>query len=131
MNEIYSKSSSKLIKMSRRISKNICKDSKQAKLTAFITNKSNETSPGIKRHCKILMNVFVNVNLKSRIGKKSAKTMCFVSAVPDNETRSVSSEPHSSTSAAVCAENVTIDSKTVNVNVTLNVTTTDTEVEGK
>lgn len=113
--------------MSRRITKNTNKDSKQPKLTAFI-NKSNERSSGIMKIHKIL-NVFVNVNLKSRIGKWNAKTIYFASAVPETETSSTSSEPHSSTSATVCTEGgCTIDSTTVNV--TLNVTT-DTEVAGK
>lgn len=113
--------------MNRRIAKTTYKDSKQPKLTAFITNKSNETSSGTMKDRKILMNVFLNVNLKSRIGKRNTKTICLVSAGPETDTSSISNDAHSS---VVFGESGTIDSATVNVNVTLNVTT-DTEVAGK
>lgn len=121
--------------MSRRNAKKTIKDAKQPTLAAFI-NKPNasDTSSGIKKIRKIF-NVFVNVNLKSRIGKRTAKIIHFVSAVPETETSSISSEPKPSTSAAVCAERRTIDNRftmidSTTVNVTLNVTT-DMEVVGK
>lgn len=101
---------------------------KQTKLTAFLAKKSNETSstssPSRKKNCKINMNVFVNLKLKSRFGKKDSKTICFVSAIPDNRTSSIPSESqsHSSTSEQTATERENIDSAAVNVNVTLNVT---------
>lgn len=110
--------------MSKRT--NINNDSKQPKLTAFIVSKSNET--GMKKNRRILVDVLVN--LKSRIGRQTTKAIYFVLAVPETETSSISSEIHSSTSAPVSAEGGLIDSTTVNVNVTLNITT-DTEIAGK
>lgn len=123
------KSRTKTVKMSRRIADNICNDPKQPKLAAFITNKASDTTSGIRKNRQILMNMLVNVNLKSRIGKKDAKTICFVTAIPSG-TSSITSEANSSTSATVCANDGTIDSTTVNLNVTLNVTT-DAEAAGK
>lgn len=90
---------------------------KQSTLSAFVTSKSSESS-GMKKCRQIIMNVLVNLNLKSRIGMKAAKTIHFVSAVPEAETSSNTSEAHSSTSVTG-----TIDSTTVNLNVTVNVTT--------
>lgn len=98
---------------------------KQPKLTAFIASKSNESSPGMRENRQIIVNMFVIVNLNSRIGKKNAKTSYFVSAIPDPQTSSsITSDAHSSTSAATA----TIDSTTVNLNVTLNVTSDDAAV---
>lgn len=67
----------------------------------------------------------MSVNLKSRIRIKDAKTIHLVSAIPEARTSSITSEAHSSSSLTG-----TIDSTTVNVNVTLNVTT-DEEAVGK
>lgn len=75
----------------------------------------------------IYVNVIVNVLVnKTRIGKQDAKTIVFVSAVPESQSSSSSftSEAHAqpSTSTAVCLEGGTTDVSTVNVTVTLNVT---------
>lgn len=96
---------------------------KQKQLTSFFTKGSNKASSGIRNSRKINMNLLVNVKLISRFGKGNAKTFHFVSAVPDNQTSSITSEAHSSTSANVPKQSETIDSTTVNLNVTLNVTT--------
>lgn len=122
--------------MSKRIADNFFKDSKQPRLTGFITTtKSNETSTssssGAKKYCPTFVNVLLNVNLKTRIGKLDAKSIRFVSAVPEFQaSSSITPEAHSTTLAAVSAEQGTIDSNTVNVAVTLNITA-DTELAGK
>lgn len=107
---------------------------KQTKLTTFLTKKSNETPSGMRKHRKINMNVLVNVNLKSRFGKRDAKTFYIVSAVPSTQPSSITPELHPSTSTADCAESGTTssqdDSTAVNINVTLNVTA-DTDGAGK
>lgn len=114
--------------MSKRVADKICKDSKQPKLTDFIKAKSEETATGMRKKPKIFVNLLVNV--KTRIGKKDAKTICFVSAVPETQSSSITSEAHATTSAAVCTEVGASDSSTVNVTVTLNVTT-ETDEAGK
>lgn len=95
---------------------------KQSRLTGFVTSKSNEvpSTSGIRRNHQIIMNMLVNVNLKYRNGTKDAKTICVVSAIPESQTNSNSiiSGAYSSTLATGA-----IDSTTLNVNVTLNVTT--------
>lgn len=103
--------------MSKKNTKNAGNVLKQSTLTAFVTNKSSESS-GMRKYRQIIMNVLVSVNLKSRIGIKDAKTIHFVSAVPEAQASSITSEAHSSTSATAA-----IDSSTVNLNVTVNVTT--------
>lgn len=101
---------------------------KQSTLAGFVTNQSNEIPPasGIRKNRQIIMNMLVNVNLKYRNGKKDAKTIYVVSSIPEAQTSSssITSGAYSSTSATG-----TIDSTTVNVNVTLNVTT-DQEAVG-
>lgn len=80
------------------------------------------------RKCRqIIVNVLVNVKLKSRLGLKDAKAIHFVSAVPEAETSSNTLEAHSSTSATGTIDSTTVN---VNVNVTVNVTT-DEETAGK
>lgn len=108
--------------MSKENPKKVHNALKQSRLTAFISNKSND-SPGIENYRQ--MNVFLNVNLIYRMSMKDAKTIHFVSAIPEAQTSSITSETHSSTSVTG-----TIDSTTVNLNVTLNVTTDD-ETLGK
>lgn len=87
-----------------------------------------KTASGVRKNPKIFVNVHVNV--KTRIGKKDAKAIYFVSAVPETQTSSITSESHATTSAAVCTEVGTIDSSTVNVSVAVNVIA-DTEEAGK
>lgn len=105
---------------------------KQTKLTAFVVKKSNEipSQKGIRKNRKINMNVLVNVNLKSKFGRKDAETFYFVSDITDTQSSSITSRAHSSTSATVCTENEAIDATTVNLNLTLNVTA-DTQSSGK
>lgn len=98
--------------MSKGNPKNVRNSLKQSTLTAFVSSKSNESS-GIRKSNQIIM----NVNLKYRMGMKDAKTINFVSAVPEAQTSSITFEAHSSTSATAA-----IDSTTVNLNATLNVT---------
>lgn len=87
--------------MSKKNSKNVRNALKQSTLTAFVSSKSNEISSGIRRNHRIILNMLVNVNLKSRIGLKGAKTIYFVSATPETQSSSITSEACSSTSAAV------------------------------
>lgn len=93
----------------------------QPTFATLIANKSNKCMKG-KR---LLMNVFINVKLQTEMEKGKARMFHFISANPEVQIGSISSETHSSASATIQTE----DETTVNVNVTLNVTA-DTRVKG-
>lgn len=99
------------------------KNNNQPKLTAFMKKNSNESSShsGKRQNHNISVNVFLNLELNSRIGKRNARTIYFVTAVPETETRSINREAHSTSSATVCTDENTNESTTVNVNVSLNI----------
>lgn len=65
--------------------------------------------------------MLVNVNMTSKFGKKEAKTFHFVSAIPVTQSSSITSTASSSTLGQSRTEDE-IESTTMNVNVTLNVT---------
>lgn len=96
----------------------ICNDPKQPKLSGFAIAKPKETAAasGMTNNRKICVNVLVNVITK--VGKKDAKTIYSVSAVPNPASSSFTitteAQAHTTTSTAVCAGSST----TVNVTVT-------------
>lgn len=97
---------------------------KQSKLTDFVTKQSSEapSHTGTTRKSRMInMNMLVNVNMTSRFGKKEAKTFYFVSAIPVTQSSSITSTASSSTLGQSRTEDE-IESTTMNVNVTLNVT---------
>lgn len=103
--------------MSRRLADKICNDPKQPKLAGFAIAKPEDTATasGMTNNRKICVHVLVNVITK--VGKKDAKTMYSVSAVPNPQSSPFTTEAqaHATTSTAVC----TGSSSTVNVTVTL------------
>lgn len=106
--------------MSKNSGSNPEKKSKQPKLTSFVRN-TNQISSGTNETHSIVMNVFVYVNLKARIGRKDPKTMYFVSAAPESDARSIARGTCSSTSTAVCLRSASTESTTVKVNLMVNV----------
>lgn len=74
----------------------------------------------MKKTTRIFVNVLVNV--KIRVGKKEAKTIYFVSAVPEAHSSSTIIEAHATSSTTVCtdSESGTSNSSAVIVTVSLN-----------
>lgn len=110
--------------MSKRLADKLNKDAKQPKLGDFFKAKTKESE---KTTGKTAVNVYinVNVNVKTRAGKKDAKIIHFISAVPEAQSSSSTNKTH-----AIATSSADFTEKTVNVTLNVNVGV-ETEEAGK